>query len=74
MVVNCKIQTPAEYVIKMLDYIGYKHNLYGEKVLENSCGEGNILVEIVRRYIQDANLNERTDKEIIEGLQNDICA
>ena len=36
----------------MLDYIGYSKKLYGKRVLENSCGEGNILLEIVTRYIE----------------------
>ncbi len=38
---NCQVQTPKKYVIDMLDYIGYDNRLYGKRVLENSCGEGN---------------------------------
>ena len=45
---NCQVQTPKEYVIDMLDYVGYENHLYGKRVLENSCGEGNILCEIVK--------------------------
>lgn len=45
--------TPIEYVNTLLDYANYKSDIVGKKVLENSCGEGNILVEIVRRYILD---------------------
>lgn len=52
MASNCQIPTPQEYVIHMLDYIGYSKKLYGKRVLENSCGEGNILLEIVTRYIE----------------------
>ncbi len=50
---NCKVPTPKEYVEIMLNQVGYIENLYGRKVIENSCGEGNILIEIVRRYIKD---------------------
>lgn len=52
MASNCQIPTPQEYAIHMLDYIGYSKKLYGKRVLENSCGEGNILLEIVTRYIE----------------------
>ena len=71
---NCQVPTPIKYVEQMLDYVEYKHNLWGHKVLENSCGEGNILVEIVRRYIADTKRNRYTSEEIVKGLQNDIVA
>lgn len=48
---NCKIFTPDTYVTELLDIAGYNWNLMGRSVLENSCGDGNILKEIVRRYI-----------------------
>ena len=74
MASNCQIPTPEIYVDQMLDYIGYSGNLYGKKVLENSCGEGNILLKIVMRYIESAKRREYTSCEIKEGLQRDIVA
>lgn len=74
MASNCQISTPEIYVDQMLDYIGYSENLYGKKVLENSCGEGNILLKIVKRYIESAKKEERTICEIKQGLQRDIVA
>lgn len=71
---KCQVQTPKKYVIEMLDYIGYNNQLYGKRVLENSCGEGNILCEIVRRYIQDARRYGYSDREIVNGLEEDVCA
>lgn len=71
---NCQVPTPTEYVEKMLDYVGYKENLWGQKVLENSCGEGNILLEIVRRYIFDLKKNKYVPSDIIRGLERDIVA
>lgn len=71
---NCQVPTPMQYVEQMLDNVGYKHNLWGRKVLENSCGEGNILVEIVRRYIADTKKNQYTPGKIVSGLQHDIVA
>lgn len=56
----------------MLDSIGYDSNIFGKKVIENACGDGNILQEIVRRYIQDGLNNQHSLVEIKEGLENDI--
>lgn len=47
---NCQIPTPIQYVKTMLDYAGYQKGLYGKKILENSCGEGNVLCEIAREH------------------------
>ena len=41
---NCIIPTPKRYVKKLLDSVGYKKNIIGKKILENSCGEGKILI------------------------------
>lgn len=71
---NCQIPTPIEYVNSMLDFAGYKSELYGKSVLENSCGEGNILCEIVKRYIEDARLAGYSKNEITAGLERDIEA
>lgn len=71
---KCQVQTPKKYVMDMLDYIGYKNQLYGKRVLENSCGEGNILCEIVRRYVQDTRSHGYSDEEIVLGLERDISA
>lgn len=71
---NCQIPTPIEYAKEMLDYAGYQSNLYGKRVLENSCGEGNILREIVRRYIEDAMASGYCKTAIAAGLERDIEA
>lgn len=70
---NCKIFTPHEYVTELLDIIGYKNKLYGKSVLENSCGDGRILIEIVRRYIISALKEKLEPDDIIRGLERDIC-
>lgn len=71
---NCQVQTPNEYVEKMLDYVDYCFDLYGKSVLENSCGDGNILMGIVRRYIDDARAQGIINEQIVKGLENDIVA
>lgn len=68
-----QVFTPPEIVNHMLDKIGYAENLYGKRILENSCGTGRFLEEIVRRYVADARKNGRTDEEITNGLETDIC-
>ena len=34
---KCQVFTPEDYVKELLDSIEYKHDLYGKKILENSC-------------------------------------
>ena len=71
---HCQIPTPIEYVRTMLDLAGYTENLYGKTILENSCGEGRVLTEIVRRYIDDCRKNNYSNDTIRKGLQKDIKA
>lgn len=70
---NCKIFTPEEYVEELLNAVEYREHLYGQSVLENSCGDGNILMGVVRRYILSCRADGRTDEEIRRGLERDIC-
>ena len=69
---NCQIFTHLEIVKYMLDTIGYKKNIIGKTVLENSCGDGNFLIEIAQRYIGCCIRKKYSKKEIKEGLERDI--
>ena len=69
---KCQIFTPKENVVQLLDWVGYKENLYGKKIIENSCGDGQILIEIVNRYIKDCIKNKMNLNQIKVGLENDI--
>lgn len=69
---KCQVFTPAQNVEELLNAVGYKKNLYGKTVIENACGDGNILQEIVKRYIKDAIKQNKNTDEIKQGLQNDI--
>lgn len=73
---NIKVQvpTPDDKVLEILDLAGYKNNLYGKTVLENSCGEGNFLVRIVERYIEDCKKKKIAKSDIKIGLERDIAA
>jgi tRNA1(Val) A37 N6-methylase TrmN6 len=69
---RCQVFTPAEIVDKILDKVGYTNNLFGKKILENACGNGNILTIIVERYIEDGIRNGYSLDTIKYGLENDI--
>lgn len=69
---KCQVFTPQDYVEKILDDVGYKSNLYGKKVLENSCGDGNILTKVVERYIADCKARGLSRTKIKNGLRRDI--
>lgn len=69
---KCQVFTPSNYVEELLDCVGYTENLYGKKILENSCGEGNVLVVVVQRYIDDCKRQGLSRTKIKNGLFKDI--
>lgn len=71
---KCQIFTPSENVKKLLDVVGYNNNLFGRRVAENSCGDGNILLEIVKRYIEDCLSHDMPADQIAVGLNRDVWA
>ena len=69
---KCQKFTPINEVNDMLDLAGYTHGLFDKTVLEYSFGAGNIIKQIVRRYIEDA-LSQGIDIDSISiGLTNNI--
>lgn len=69
---RCQIFTPPDKVNKLLNSIDYKQNLFGKKFLENSCGNGSVLIEVVSRYIKDCFKNKYSITKVRQGLQADI--
>jgi len=69
---KCQVFTPENYVRELLDSVGYTEHLYGRKILENSCGDGNILVAVVQRYIDDCIAGGLSRTRIKNGLARDI--
>lgn len=69
---KCQVFTPENYVRELLDSVGYTEHLYGKRILENSCGDGNILVAVVQRYIDDCVANGLSRTRIKNGLARDI--
>lgn len=70
--IKCQKFTPAYLAETMLDIVGYTHEVYGKKILENSFGSGNILAVIVKRYIEDSILAGIEPEMISESLSKDI--
>ena len=69
---KCQVFTPSSYVDILLDSIGYISQLKGKKLLENSCGDGNVLSLVVARYIKDCKRCNFSEQQIRNGLEEDI--
>ena len=69
---KCQKFTPQTLVKTMLDLVNYNANLMGKTILENSFGTGNILKEIVVRYIESALELGCAVCDIAAGLSKDI--
>ena len=69
---KCQVFTPENYVKELLDSVDYNQNILNKTVLENSCGDGNILIEIVKRYISEGLRLNYSNEEIIKGLSKNI--
>ncbi len=67
---KCQIFTPPDIVKYMLDKIEYTENIYGKRIVDNSCGSGNILVEVVQRFIADAKKQKKRKAIIKKGLES----
>lgn len=71
---KCQIFTPTDIVTKMLDLVGYREQLLGKRVLENCCGDGQFLTQIVERYITSAIREGHLLENVALGLEHDIFA
>lgn len=72
MLKKCQVFTPQLIAEKMLEIAGYCGDLFGKKVLENSCGDGQILMPIVKHYIEEGFRQDKTPLQIKSGLEDDI--
>jgi predicted RNA methylase len=72
MIEKCQVFTPKDAVVKLLDVVGYTTDLFGKKVIENACGDGNILTVVVERYIIYCLNQEYSLDKIKSGLESDI--
>lgn len=64
-----QVYTPDFLVSNILDYVGYTDgNILQKHVIDNSCGDGAFLCDIVDRYCK----NYIAQNESILGLKDDL--
>ena len=69
---KCQVFTPEYIVDEILNQLGYHENLFGKSVIDHSCGNGQFLKEVVRRYIHDCKEKSLSAEQIRFGLSQDI--
>lgn len=69
---KCQKFTPPNFVNTALDMADYIDGVVGKKILENSFGSGNFLIQIVKRYIRDGFAQRLSSEEISEKMSSDI--
>lgn len=74
---NEQIYTPSKVVNFMLDNVGFnnKCGIDGKHIIDNSCGNGNFLVEIVKRIFQFIpNIDREYLETYVHGIEIDELA
>ncbi|WP_027875664.1 HsdM family class I SAM-dependent methyltransferase [Mesoplasma chauliocola] len=67
------IFTPKKIVLKMLDEIDYKgKKILNKKIIDNSCGQGAFLKEIIKIYIKEAKKENYSNDKIKKMLESNI--
>ena len=69
-----QIFTPNPLIKEMVKKISGIDELYQLKILENSCGDGRILLEIVKKYIDSCIMHCLTKDQMVHVLQENIFA
>lgn len=68
-----KVYTPTHIVTKILDLVGYSDmNIVGKNIIDNSCGDGRFLKEIVKRYCAECIKLGKSNKEIKFLLETNV--
>jgi len=67
------VYTPDFIVTNMLDLVKYKGtDILDKHIIDNSCGDGSFLVQIVQRYINECIKNNFSEIKIINLLSKYI--
>ena len=70
---NEQVFTPKWIVDEMLDNLTYKgENIRKKHIIDNSCGDGAILKEVVKRYINVCIMCGLPKEETIKELETYI--
>jgi adenine-specific DNA-methyltransferase len=70
--INGIVYTPQWIVNLILDNIEYKNDIYDKKIIDPSCGEGNFLIIVVERFLNDSIKNNLNSDKIRKSLCNNI--
>lgn len=63
-----EVFTPNYLVKNILNFVDYKNNILKKHIIDNSCGDGAFLIEIVQRYCEKYIELNKT----INGLKEDL--
>lgn len=69
---NGAVYTPSHVVSNILNLVGYVSNIRHKHVIDNSCGDGAFLVEIVSRYIEEYLKSDNNLSTLREELETYI--
>ena len=69
---NHQVFTPEKVVQKMLNLASFDNELIGKKILESAFGEGNILIDVVKKYIKEGQRKGYSNDFIANLLERDI--
>ncbi len=68
-----QVFTPNHIIDLILDEVGYcGEKIIDKKIIEPSFGDGAFLLKIIQRLIDSCKANKKSEKEIIEILNNNI--
>lgn len=68
-----RVYTPLYIVENILDMAGYHgRNILKKHVIDNSCGDGAFLSEIIKRYCIEAEKSKMPREELLSDLENYI--
>ena len=74
---NEQVYTPLPIVDFILDKVGFncKENIIEKHIIDNSCGNGNFIVEIARRIINNVdNIDNEYLETYVHGIEIDETA
>ncbi|MDP3786077.1 MAG: N-6 DNA methylase [Candidatus Omnitrophota bacterium] len=69
---NGVVYTPLWIVELILNKVGYEKSIIGKKIVDPACGEGNFLIVIVKRLLQQCKKDGFLSNEIKKTLHESI--
>ncbi|OQX94418.1 MAG: hypothetical protein B6I23_01300 [Rickettsiaceae bacterium 4572_127] len=67
-----RVYTPDYIVKNILDSIDYNSDILQEHIIDNSCGDGAFLIEVVKRYCEDFTKTQNNLEDLKKDLETYI--